>query len=199
MRNFVSKFILIIVSLVLMAGTNNCVVLAIGDPQGGGNGTGTQYDTGTIPQSDIALSLQEKINTYNSEFCPPRTPITQINRDALIMLVEKEKTRGTTAGNQDPEKKVNLQTKTITYRDKENRLQRMIIYFPTVYPVKDKPIEGKTGETIQDYATSVLLPKNGTVSENQKEDFKNIPSSDGLVEQPGAAGGSPVPGTAPKK
>ncbi|MGM0599530.1 MAG: hypothetical protein ACQETH_06890 [Candidatus Rifleibacteriota bacterium] len=273
MRRFVSKFIFfyLFIATFAMITANSTLSAQITDPQdpetpvateaeklGSAQVTDEPEPTDGFTQTDDTRSLQDKIKLYNSEFCPPQTPITQINRNALIMLVEfqlldrteldkfddmvmineevyekkdtpqdtvdpprqdfeptdnnldgsfeqscieveNEKTRGIGKGNQDPERNISLRQKTITYRDKKNQLQRMIIYFPPVYPVKNKPIEGKAGETIKDYATSVLVPKDGDVSNDQNDKFENMPSSTGLVEQPGTGGGTPEPGTNPQQ
>jgi hypothetical protein len=125
---------------------------------------------------------QEPIEPPRQNFDPTDKNLYGSFEQACIE-VENEKTRGKGKGTRDPEKNINLRRKTITYRDKENKLQRMIIFYPEALPSKRTLIKGKTQETLKDYATSVLVPKQGEFESVNTDAFEDKPSVD-RVEEP---------------
>jgi len=74
--------------------------------------------------------------------------------------LEKKQTRGESDGNKKPERVLELKRRRITYRDRENQLREMEVYSPPKFPAKKKPLAGKKGKKVPDYATSILVPKN---------------------------------------
>lgn len=54
------------------------------------NALGKQADTAQYTQNDDSRTLEEKILSYNQQYCPPEAPIAEISEFALLRLVRAE-------------------------------------------------------------------------------------------------------------
>lgn len=96
--------------------------------------------------------------------------------------LEQKQTRGESDGNKKPEQILELKRRRITYRDKENQLREMEVYSPPKFPAKKKPLAGKKGKKVPDYATSILVPKNQQGNSKDISAFDSMPSADAWVD-----------------
>jgi len=124
--------------------------------------------------------------TTNPNEKPVKKPIGQPGRNLLGDFVatcgelEDNKIRGTTEGNQKPEKTLPLKRRKVTYRDRENQLREMEVYSPPKSPAKKKDIAGKKAKKVKDYATTILVPKD--VSSRDAAAFEDMPSAENWVD-----------------
>lgn len=102
--------------------------------------------------------------------------------DTACEELKDRKNRGATKGNQKPERLLKLKVRRIVYRDQENQLKEMEMYSPPRFPAKKKKIAGKKGKLIKDYATTIMVPKDGTENASKTAVFEDMPSADSWLD-----------------
>lgn len=103
--------------------------------------------------------------------------------DIACEELKNKKNRGETKGTQKPAQILKLKKRRVVYRDQENQLKEMDLYSPPKFPAKKRKIAGKKGKLIKDFATTIMVPKDGTANASNTTEFEDMPSADSWIDE----------------